>query len=81
MSGTEEQVIERLRSFVDAGARHVLLRLAALDADDRFEQLERLAFLPQVAGGTGRWGAVPERQVTWWLLPASGPTSARRGSR
>ncbi|MGK5553777.1 LLM class flavin-dependent oxidoreductase [Actinomadura kijaniata] len=48
-TGTEEQVAERLRAFVDAGARHILLRLAVLDADDQFDQLERLAFLTEGA--------------------------------
>ncbi|MFI6517992.1 LLM class flavin-dependent oxidoreductase [Spirillospora sp. NPDC050679] len=45
VAGTEEQVAERLRAFAEAGAQHILLRLAVLDADDQFDQLERLTCL------------------------------------
>lgn len=49
-AGTEEQVAERLRPYIDAGARHLVLRIAALDADEQFDQLDRFAKLPLTKG-------------------------------
>lgn len=45
VAGTEEDVAKRLRPYLDAGAEHLVLRLAALDADDQFDQLARVAGL------------------------------------
>jgi alkanesulfonate monooxygenase SsuD/methylene tetrahydromethanopterin reductase-like flavin-dependent oxidoreductase (luciferase family) len=46
VGGSEEDIVARLSPYVAAGARHILLRLAALDADDQFDQLERIARSP-----------------------------------
>jgi alkanesulfonate monooxygenase SsuD/methylene tetrahydromethanopterin reductase-like flavin-dependent oxidoreductase (luciferase family) len=46
VGGTEHDIAARLAPYVAAGARHILLRLAALDADDQFDQLERIGRSP-----------------------------------
>lgn len=51
VAGTEEDVAKRLEPYLDAGAEHLVLRLAALDADDQFDQLTRVAGL--LLGGRG----------------------------
>lgn len=45
VAGDETEVAKKLRPYVDAGARHLVLRLAVLDADDQFDQLARIAEL------------------------------------
>ncbi|WP_329350242.1 LLM class flavin-dependent oxidoreductase [Streptomyces sp. NBC_01261] len=45
VTGTAEQVGERLSRYVAAGARHLVTRLAALDLRGQREQLERTAAL------------------------------------
>ncbi|WP_033285125.1 LLM class flavin-dependent oxidoreductase [Streptomyces sp. NRRL F-525] len=45
VTGTAEQVTERLNRYVTAGARHLVTRLAALNLPAQREQLERTAAL------------------------------------
>lgn len=41
--GSPEDVVARLREYVRAGARHLVVRIAALSLDDQADQLERIA--------------------------------------
>ncbi|MFF1482258.1 LLM class flavin-dependent oxidoreductase [Streptomyces sp. NPDC058301] len=51
-AGPPEHVVAYLRRYVDAGARHLVIRIGALDLATQTEQLERLAeLLPQLRGG------------------------------
>ncbi|MFG2514746.1 LLM class flavin-dependent oxidoreductase [Streptomyces sp. NPDC048584] len=51
VTGSADQVLERLGRYVAAGARHIVARLAALDLHSQRNQLERLAdLLPAVQG-------------------------------
>jgi alkanesulfonate monooxygenase SsuD/methylene tetrahydromethanopterin reductase-like flavin-dependent oxidoreductase (luciferase family) len=45
ITGTTQQVTESLRRYVAAGARHILIRLGALDLHSQRDQLERVAAL------------------------------------
>lgn len=45
VTGSAEQVGERLARFAAAGARHVVVRLGALDLSSQRDQLERVAEL------------------------------------
>ncbi len=45
ITGTPERVIAGLRRYIAAGARHVVVRLGALDLRSQRDQLERLAAL------------------------------------
>nr|WP_322656365.1 LLM class flavin-dependent oxidoreductase [Streptomyces justiciae] len=45
VTGSADQVLEGLGRYVDAGARHLVVRLAALDLDSQRAQLERCAEL------------------------------------
>jgi len=46
ITGTGEQVRERLATYVDAGARHIALRVGTLHQETWTEQLNQLAALP-----------------------------------
>ncbi|WP_055586126.1 LLM class flavin-dependent oxidoreductase [Peterkaempfera griseoplana] len=51
VTGTPEQVADGLARYVDAGARHLVVRLGALDLRGQREQLERVAaLLPRLSG-------------------------------
>jgi alkanesulfonate monooxygenase SsuD/methylene tetrahydromethanopterin reductase-like flavin-dependent oxidoreductase (luciferase family) len=43
--GTPAEVVARLRTYTDAGARHLLIRIAAVDPVEAGDQLSRLAAL------------------------------------
>jgi hypothetical protein len=45
VTGTPQHVIESLGRYITAGARHVVLRLGALDLHSQRDQLERVAAL------------------------------------
>ncbi|WP_377267026.1 LLM class flavin-dependent oxidoreductase [Peterkaempfera sp. SMS 1(5)a] len=45
VTGTPEEVTEGLARYIDAGARHLVVRLGALDLRGQREQLERVAAL------------------------------------
>jgi hypothetical protein len=46
MTGTAEQVLARLATYVDAGARHIAIRIGTLHQNTWVEQLNQLALLP-----------------------------------
>ena len=46
ITGTAEQVLARLGSYADAGARHIAVRIGTLHQETWVEQLNRLAQLP-----------------------------------
>ena len=46
VTGTPEQVADRLADYVAAGARHLVIRIGALDLASQRDQLEKLAGLP-----------------------------------
>jgi alkanesulfonate monooxygenase SsuD/methylene tetrahydromethanopterin reductase-like flavin-dependent oxidoreductase (luciferase family) len=50
ITGTPEQVAEGLGRYVAAGARHLVIRLGALDLHSQRDQLERIAALIPVLG-------------------------------
>jgi len=50
VTGDPDQVAERLSRYVAAGARHLVIRLGALDLPGQREQLDRIAALPALAG-------------------------------
>ncbi len=51
VAGTEEQVLAGLRRYLDAGASHLLVRIAGLDLQAQADQLERIAaLLPHLRG-------------------------------
>lgn len=43
VTGTDEQCAERLRAYADAGARHIIIRIGALDPAPLLERLAALA--------------------------------------
>jgi alkanesulfonate monooxygenase SsuD/methylene tetrahydromethanopterin reductase-like flavin-dependent oxidoreductase (luciferase family) len=43
VGGDEDVIAARLAPYIAAGTQHVVLRLAALDADEQFNQLEHIA--------------------------------------
>ncbi|MGW1624232.1 hypothetical protein [Streptomyces sp. NPDC002172] len=45
VAGSAAQVLERLRAYVAAGARHIVVRLGVLDLRSQRDQLERVADL------------------------------------
>jgi hypothetical protein len=45
ITGTPQHVIESLSRYIAAGARHVMVRLGALDRHSQRDQLERVAAL------------------------------------
>jgi len=45
VTGTPERVVDRLSRYIAAGARHVVVRLGALDLHSQRDQLERVAAL------------------------------------
>ncbi|MGP9018355.1 LLM class flavin-dependent oxidoreductase [Streptomyces sp. BR1] len=50
-AGPPDHVVAYLRKFLDAGARHLVIRIAALDLAAQTEQLERIAeLLPELRG-------------------------------
>jgi hypothetical protein len=57
--GTAEDVVARLGEYVRAGARHLVVRIAAIGLDDQADQLERLAGVGPLVRG--------------WAARASGP--------
>ena len=50
ITGTPEQVTEALSRYVAAGARHLVIRLGALDLHSQRDQLERIAALIPMLG-------------------------------
>ena len=55
ITGTTERVMAGLRRYVAAGARHVVVRLGALDLRSQRDQPERLAALiPALRGANAR---------------------------
>ncbi|MGY2062740.1 hypothetical protein ACW9HQ_48315, partial [Nocardia gipuzkoensis] len=49
ITGPAEQVVAQLHRYTDAGARHILLRIAAIEAQTFTEQLDRItALLPRL---------------------------------
>jgi hypothetical protein len=46
LAGPAEQVRAGLEPYIEAGARHIVCRIAALDPDTQREQLERASQLP-----------------------------------
>lgn len=50
-AGPPDHVVAYLRTYLDSGARHPVVRIAALDLAAQSEQLERIAeLLPQLRG-------------------------------
>jgi alkanesulfonate monooxygenase SsuD/methylene tetrahydromethanopterin reductase-like flavin-dependent oxidoreductase (luciferase family) len=49
VTGTHEQVAERLRDYVAAGARHLVIRIGALDLASQRDQLQKLTELPTLS--------------------------------
>lgn len=43
VSGPGEHVVERLRAYIDAGARHLVIRIGTLGVNEQLDQLEQLA--------------------------------------
>lgn len=63
VTGTADQVGERLAQYVAAGARHIVGRLGALDLRSQREQLERFAeLIPALRTAAGRAEA-PDREA------------------
>ena len=56
ITGTPERVMAGLRRYIAAGARHVVIRLGALDLRSQRDQLERLAAL--IPGSAARTRAL-----------------------
>ena len=52
VTGTREQVAERLTDYVTAGARHLVIRIGALDLASHRDQLEELTRLPTLSSRT-----------------------------
>jgi len=52
VTGTQEQVAERLTEYVTAGARHLVIRLGAPDLASQRDQLEKLTELPTLSSRT-----------------------------
>jgi len=89
VTGSADQVREGLARYVAAGARHIVIRLGALDLHSQRDQLERIAALiPAVrvsadhASALGGSGAPPARACCRHS-PASwpGPRRATQSSR
>ncbi|MFF4489820.1 LLM class flavin-dependent oxidoreductase [Streptomyces sp. NPDC001544] len=67
VAGSPEQVVRGLRSYVAAGARHIVVRLGAVGLRAQRDQLERLAaLLPAVCDGRQ-----PSAITTAEAIPAS----------
>ncbi|MEU6355706.1 LLM class flavin-dependent oxidoreductase [Streptomyces sp. NPDC047072] len=64
VTGSVGQVRERLDRYVAAGARHIVVRLAALDLPSQREQLERAAELIPALRATAERAAVPESSLS-----------------
>jgi len=54
VTGDRDQVAERLAAYVSAGARHLVIRIAALDLPSQREQLDRFADLSALLPLAGR---------------------------
>ncbi|MBP2703297.1 LLM class flavin-dependent oxidoreductase [Microbispora sp. RL4-1S] len=54
VTGTAEQVLAGLRRYVAAGARHIVVRLGALDLREQRDQLDRVAELIRPLGTSDR---------------------------
>jgi hypothetical protein len=52
MSGSADQVAAQLGRYVDAGARHIVLRIASLERGDHLERVA--AALPDIGGAVSR---------------------------
>lgn len=64
VTGSADQVLEGLRRYVAAGARHIVVRLGALGLRSQHRQLERVAdLIPAVRAAAGRGGASGEPSV------------------
>ncbi|GAA5000295.1 hypothetical protein GCM10025734_35210 [Kitasatospora paranensis] len=49
VTGTADEVATTLGRYIDAGARHLILRIGALTLKDQHDQLERIAdILPRL---------------------------------
>ncbi|WP_313885597.1 LLM class flavin-dependent oxidoreductase [Fodinicola feengrottensis] len=46
VTGSPDEIVAQLRPYVDAGARHLVCRIGALDVKAQWEQLEPIAALP-----------------------------------
>ncbi|MGW2722741.1 LLM class flavin-dependent oxidoreductase [Streptomyces sp. NPDC001492] len=60
VSGSAHQVLQRLEEYVAAGARHIVVRLGALDLHSLRDQLERLADLIPAVRKTADHAAASE---------------------
>ncbi|MFF7335649.1 LLM class flavin-dependent oxidoreductase [Streptomyces sp. NPDC008150] len=59
VTGTAAHVLDRLLEYAAAGARHLVVRLAAPDLRSQSEQLDRLAALIPAGGAPTATGAAP----------------------
>ncbi|WP_424858150.1 LLM class flavin-dependent oxidoreductase [Streptomyces sp. SAI-170] len=62
VTGSADQVLQGMQRYADAGARHVVIRLAALDLPSQRDQLERLAaLLPALRATPAQKSSAPLR--------------------